>query len=106
MPNIIKIVVLILSVGALVGCDKTIYDMAAQYLKASLIDACGESDPDCIVAVKNQFDFCHKKHEKAWYAYMRSGTSKEDELLAAYSIKLYACIVDKDGNPYFVYNPA
>lgn len=104
ISNIIKIVVLILSVGALAGCDKTLYDMTAQYLKASLIDTCGESDPDCISAVKNQFDSCHKKYEKTWYAYMHSSASKEDKLLAAYSTKLYACIVDKDGNPYFIYD--
>ena len=36
---------------------------------------------------------------------MNSGNSNEDELLKLYSEKIYSCIVDDNGNPYFLFDP-
>ena len=89
----------------LAGCDQLLNKAGAQYLKFSLKDACGEEDTACIAAVENQFDSCQEKYEKEWNVYMNSSTSNEDELLKNYSDKMYGCIVDEDGDPYFVFDP-
>jgi len=68
-------------------------------------DVCGEEDPKCVAAVDAQFDPCHSRYEKDWAAYMNAGVDEEDELLAVYSKSMYACIVDADGEPYFVFDP-
>ena len=88
----------------LAGCDQLLNKAGAQYLKFSLKDACGEEDTACIAAVESQFDPCQEKYEKEWNAYMNSSTSTEDELLKIYSEKMYGCIVDEDGDPYFVFS--
>jgi len=89
----------------LAGCDQLLNKAGAQYLKLSLKDACGEEDAACISAVENQFDPCQEKYEKEWNTYINSSTSNEDELLKNYSEKMYGCIVDEDGDPYFVFDP-
>ena len=89
----------------LASCDQALNKVGAEYLKMSLKDACGDEDPDCIAAVDDQFDACHAKYEKDWNNYMNSSSSKEDELLEIYSKGLFACIVDPDGDSYFVFDP-
>ena len=89
----------------LVGCDQALNKAGTVYLKLSLEEACGETDTECIAAVKSQFDSCHKKYKADWDNYMNSSISKEDELLEVYSIGIYGCIVDENGEPYFIYDP-
>lgn len=87
------------------GCNQAFNTAGAQYLKLGLKKACFEEDPACVAAVNDQFDACHEKYEKKWDAYMNSSTSDEDELLKLYSEKMYSCIVDDNGNPYFLFEP-
>lgn len=88
----------------LVSCDQALNKAGSLYLKKSLKDTCGE-DPACVAAVEKQFGPCHSKYEADWNKYMNSSSAKEDELLKIYSEKLYSCIVDENGEPYFEYNP-
>lgn len=87
------------------GCDKILNKAGAQYLKVSMKDICGDDDPACVAAVDEQFDSCHEKYEEDWTRYMDSSVEKEDDLLRIYSEKLYGCIVDEDGSPYFFFDP-
>ncbi len=89
----------------LVFNDQVLNKAGSMYLKKSLRETCGEKDPDCIAAVNTQFDSCHSKYEEDWNKYMNSSSSREDELLEIYSRKVYGCILDKDGDPYFVFDP-
>lgn len=79
-------------------------DMAAKLVKQQLTESC-EDDSDCAYAVRMQFDACHRKFRKEWQAYMDASGSEEDRYLTEYSNKLYACIVNEDGEPYFEYQP-
>lgn len=104
--NIISNIAMVLLVPTfLAGCDQALNKVGAEYLKISLKDTCGDEDPDCIAAVDTQFDSCHSKYEQDWNNYMNSSSSKEDELLEIYSKGLFACIVDQDGDSYFVFDP-
>lgn len=74
-------------------------------MKTGLIEACGKQDKACIAAVKAQFDVCHKEYNKEWHAYMNAGLFVDDDkLLEIYTGKIYSCVVDADGDPYFVSN--
>lgn len=95
----------ILSPFFLTGCDYAIEKGTAKYLKMSLKETCGKKDQSCIAAVESQFDACHAKYEDAWRDLLNSSDVDEGKFQAAYSEKLYACIVDKEGKPYFYYNP-
>jgi len=90
----------------LAGCNEVINRASAEYLKYSLREVCGEDDPACIAAVDAQFDDCHDKSRGEWNAYMNSSLTDQDALLEAYSLKIYACIVDENGEPWFVYDPS
>jgi len=90
----------------LVACDAAISRVSAEYLKYSLREVCGEEDPACIEAVNTQFDACHDRYRDEWNAYMNSSVAGEDALLEDYSRKMYACIVDENGEPWFVYDPS
>lgn len=105
MSKLIHISMAVLFATLLAGCDNAVNYAGAQYLKMSLKEVCGEDDPECIAAVDTQFDTCQEKYKDDWAAYMEANPSKEDELLATYSTNMYGCIVDKDGNPYFVFDP-
>ena len=75
------------------------------YLKISFKDSCGEEDIPCVAAVEGQFDSCRSKYEEDWNKYMNSSSSNEDELLEIYWEKMYGCIVDENGEPYFIFDP-
>ena len=89
----------------LAGCDQIFNSAGPKYLKLSLKNTCGESDPACVAAVDEQFDSCHSKHEEHWKRYMASGLEQEDELLKMYSENMFGCILSEDGEPYFFYDP-
>ena len=89
----------------LASCDQVLNKAGSEYLKVILKDTCGEDDVACVAAVDGQFDVCHRKYEAGWNKYMNSYSSNEDELLKIYSEKMYGCIVDENGAPYFVFDP-
>lgn len=96
---------LILLLPLLASCDSMLNDAAAGFVKAGLIEACGKEDKVCIKAVKTQFEPCQKKYRKEWHAYMNAGLFEDDDkLLEIYTSHVYSCIVDADGDPYFVSN--
>lgn len=70
-----------------------------------MIDICGEEDKACLAAVDEQYEPCETKYVKEWTEYVNAGASKEDALLDSYMAKLFSCVVDKDGDSYFSYNP-
>ena len=74
-------------------------------LKSSMIDSCGQDDPQCVKDVEEQFGPCHEKYRSHWDNYMAAPPETEDKYLKLYSESLYACVVDPQGIPYFVYNP-
>lgn len=69
-------------------------------MEYSLVDLCGEKDKACIAAVKAQVKPCMEKSD--WRRYVANEDS--DEELKRFTDKFYACIVDKDGDPYFTSN--
>lgn len=66
-------------------------------LEISLVDLCGEENKECIMAVKSQISACMEKSQ--WRKYLENEDNKEE--LNRFTKEFYACIVDKDGNPYF-----
>lgn len=88
----------------LTGCDQIFSKAGSEYLKVSLKNTCGESASECVAAVDEQFDSCHRKYEEDWNRYMNS-FDKEDALLKIYSENIYGCIVDEGGEPYFFFDP-
>lgn len=105
MRAIIKITIISFLVIHLSACDLLINMAGPEFLKIILKGICGEEDAACIAAVDSQFDGCHSNNKGAWDKYMNSTSSKEDELLEKYSIALYRCIVDENGDPYFTFDP-
>lgn len=105
MSTSVKIIIAMFFVVFLSGCDNAINYAGSRYLKMSLKDVCGEEDKECIAAVDEQFDPCHDKYKADWDAYMEASESEEDVHLERYSTSMYGCIVDKDGSPYFVFDP-
>ena len=78
-------------------------DAAAVFVKTGLIEACGKKDKACITAVNTQFDACQKKYKKEWHAYMNAGLFEDDDkLLDIYTRRMYSCIVNDKGQPYFL----
>lgn len=88
-----------------VACDQAVDRASSEYLKYSLRQACGEDDSACIDAVNAQFDDCHANYRGQWDAYIDSTSSDEDAMLGVYLRGIYGCVVDKDGQPWFVYDP-
>lgn len=106
MRNVRLPALILVCLLGLVACNEAINRASAEFLKYSLRDVCGEDDPACIEAVNTQFDTCHEKYNKEWNAYMNSSFAEEDALLEDYSRKMYACIVDENGEPWFIYDPS
>ncbi len=105
MNTLNKLAIICLLITFMASCDQVLNKAGSEFLKMGLKDTCGEEDPACIAAVISQFDSCHTKYEKDWNRYMNSSLSNEDELLEVYSRGVYGCIVDEDGDPYFVFDP-
>ena len=103
LQTVHKITLLLFLAVPLAGCDQLADKIVKEYLKSELRDVCGEDDPECIASVDNQFDACQDRYEKEWGEYMNSVPSKEEGLMEVYSKKMYSCIVDDNGEPYFFY---
>ena len=103
MIKLIKAALVFLAISSLAGCDSLINQAGAEFLKLQLKDICGSEDTACIAAVDRQFGACHSKYEEGWERYMDSSASQEDKFLEVYSVNMYGCIVDENGDPYFVY---
>ena len=71
-------------------------------LEFSLVDLCGAEDKDCIEAVKSQIVGCMEKSD--WRAFFNDDDNPDE--LKRFTGVFYACIVDKDGEPYFVIDEA
>ncbi|MDH5786473.1 MAG: hypothetical protein OEZ16_12815 [Chromatiales bacterium] len=94
-------IILLLSLTLLACTDSMVEEFAfKQTLEYSLIDLCGKEDKACIAAVESQIDDCMEKSD--WRRYMDS--DEDEEELNRFTSEFYACIVDEEGNPYFVHN--
>lgn len=100
-----KLSTLTLSVLFLMGCDGLIDTGIDEYFLRSLKDICGNKDKACISAVEQQFDSCRERYKREWESYMNSSIKEEDKILEIYSNKLYLCIIDENGDPYFYFDP-
>jgi hypothetical protein len=103
--TITKAVLFGMVIAATVGCDVVVQKATGQIIKMKMADICGEEDKGCLAAVDKQYGACETKYKNEWSAYMNAGSSKEDALLDDYMAKLFTCVVDVDGDPYFEYSP-
>lgn len=67
-------------------------------MEYTLADMCGKDDAECIAAVKVQTKGCMEKSD--WKRYVDNQDDEEE--FNRFTKKFYSCIVDKNGNPYFV----
>lgn len=103
--TITKVVLFGMVIAATVGCDRVVQKATGQILKIKMVEICGEEDKGCLAAVDEQYGPCETKYKNEWSAYMNARSSKEDALLDDYMSKLFTCVVDVDGDPYFEYSP-
>ncbi|MAM88027.1 MAG: hypothetical protein CME36_12055 [unclassified Hahellaceae] len=69
-------------------------------MELTLVDLCGDEDKECIAAVESQTGVCMKKSN--WRKYVASEDDQAE--LNRFTTEFYSCIVDKDGNSYFVHD--
>jgi hypothetical protein len=103
--TITKAVLFGLIITATAGCDMVAQKATGQIIKIKMVEICGEEDKGCLAAVDEQYGACETKYKNEWSAYMTARSSKEDALLDDYMAKLFTCVVDVDGDPYFEYSP-
>lgn len=98
----INIPLLVLCVMAISGCsEKAIEEFAfRKSLEYHLTELCGEDAEDCVIAVKEQTGPCMKQSD--WYKFVKDQDNKAEK--ERFITAFYACIVDPEGNPYFVGN--
>jgi hypothetical protein len=98
-----KILSLLILVVVLSACsEKQMEEFAfRKTLEYQLTDLCGE-DEACIAAVKDQTRACMEKSD--WYKYVSDQDNQAE--LDRFTTAFYACLVDPDGNPYFLNKPA
>lgn len=95
--------VIILITGLfLFGCSEDAVERFAfeKTLKFGLTKNC-DKDKECVVAVEKQLPSCIEKGD--YKAVLRASGEKEAAEQERFSRFLFSCIVDNDGNPYFVY---
>jgi len=94
-----KILLLLIPAVFLSACsEKQMEEFAfRKTLEYQLTDLCGE-DESCIAAVKNQTRACMEKSD--WYKFVKDQDNQTE--LDRFTTAFYACIVDPDGNPYFL----
>lgn len=75
-------------------------------LKDIIIEQCKTNDsPECVSAVNEQFDSCLKRYDEEWNTFKTSRTEEEEnQATTALGNKLTACIIDKDGEPFFTFD--
>ena len=101
--TITKAVLFGMAIAATAGCDRIAQKATGEIFKIEMVEICGEEDKGCLAAVDEQYGACETKYGNEWSAYMNARSSKE--LLDDYMSKLFTCVVDVDGDPYFEYNP-
>ena len=86
----------------LFGCSEDAVERFAfeKTLKFGLTKNC-DKDKECVVAVEKQLPSCIEKGD--YKAVLRASGEKEAVEQERFSQFLFSCIVDNDGNPYFVY---
>jgi len=77
--------------------EELVFRKALEY---DLVNLCGESDKECIRAVKSQTKTCMEK--SGWRRYLDNQDDRRE--LKRFTDEFYLCIVDADGNPYFESN--
>jgi hypothetical protein len=86
----------------LFGCSEDAVERFAfeKTLKFGLTKNC-DKDKECVVAVDEQLPTCIEKGD--YKAVLRATGEQEAAEQERFSQFLFSCIVDNDGNPYFVY---
>ena len=86
----------------LFGCSEDAVERFAfeKTLKFGLTKNC-DKDKECVGAVEKQLPSCIEKGD--YKAVLRAKGEQEAVEQERFSQFLFSCIVDNDGNPYFVY---
>ena len=86
----------------LLGCSEDAVERFAfeKTLKFGLTKNC-DKDKECVTAVEEQLPSCIDKGD--YKAVLRAKGEQEAVEHERFSRFLFSCIVDNDGNPYFVY---
>jgi hypothetical protein len=86
----------------LFGCSEDAVERFAfeKTLKYGLTKNC-DKDKECVAAVDEQLPTCIEKGD--YKAVLRAKGEQEAIEHERFSLFLFSCIVDNDGNPYFVY---
>lgn len=103
--TISKAILFLVIATAVSGCEIVVQKATGYFLKQRMIEICGEEDKPCLAAVAEQYESCETKYANEWTAYVHAGPAKEDALLDAYMSRLFSCVVDKEGDAYFSYEP-
>ena len=86
----------------LLGCSEDAVERFAfeKTLKYGLTKNC-DTDKECVAAVEEQLPACIEKGD--YQSLLRATGEQEAIESERFSRFLFSCIVDKSGNPYFVY---
>ena len=84
------------------GCSEDAVERFAfeKTLKFGLTKNC-DKDKECVAAIDEQLPACIEKGD--YKALLRAKGKQEAAEHERFSRFLFSCIVDKDGNPFFVY---
>lgn len=94
-----KLLCMIIAMLCLAACSEKQAEEFAfrKVLELELIKLCGDADKECGEAVKTQIKGCMEKSD--WRKYLQSQDDKAE--FKRFTNAFYACIVDKNGKPYF-----
>lgn len=94
-----RLAVVLLSLPLLACSEASVEEFAfRKTLEHNLLELCGEDDKECTAAVEAQLKGCMEKSN--WRKYVESQDDPAE--LERFTGEFYACIVDSEGNPYFV----
>ncbi len=84
------------------GCSQEATERFAfeQTLKYQLTETCGE-DAECVTALEEQLSGCIDKSD--YKTLLNASEENKDAEVERFSKLLYACLVDENGDPLFVY---
>jgi len=99
------LIYLFIAIAAFTALKLRHADVEPNDLKEIIIESCKENDSEsCVSAVNQQFDGCLKRYQNDWDKFMKSSGSELDHIVNVLGVKISACIVDEDGEPFFTFD--
>lgn len=92
----------LVSTALTTGCDQWDPEELAfrKTMEYNLVEACGDDDQACVDAVKSQLKGCMEKSD--WKGFVNDSDNEAEK--QRFVSEFYSCVVDEDGNPYFVFS--